>query len=572
MSRSQQAGAARWLGLAAAAALAGCAGQTPAAQPASAPSASQKAAAAAAAQNLDGLLTQSWQSAGVTPSPPADDGEFLRRVTLDLIGRVPTLGETDGFLADTAPDKRARLVDRLLASPAFGENWADLTQALLFGGQPDRKIEKDDPRSFFVTALNENWHYDRFVTDLLTASGPLRDYPAGAFLVARAKAGGGPEAAAGAVARIFMGLQIQCAQCHDHPYDKRWKQTDFYGLVGYFARTKARRDKGMNGGTVMGESKMMAATYELFDQPRGEAKMRAPGASKEVVIKPRFLGRVLEEPAGESRRQTLARAVVASDLFAKTLAGRIWAQLFGAGPVDPWDDLGAENDPKHPALLGTLADDFRKSGHDVKALLREIVLCTAYARSSAPAAAGQDDQGAAVRAFARARVRPLAPEQLFRSLLVATGADEIVRDRQRRRDRSDRDGEGPGDPADDDDKAMRLVERTLREYQFTFEDDEMADADFDGTLPQALLLLNGELTNNGTRAEQAGVLSSILAASRDPGARIERLFLAAYARRPTPDELALFRAQVKAAGPAARKSYEDAFFALLTSTEAVTNH
>jgi hypothetical protein len=315
----------------------------------------------------------------------------------------------------------------------------------------------------------------------------------------------------------------------------------------------------------------MGPTYELFDQNRGEAKMHAPGATKDVVIKPKFLGRSLPEPAGEPRRQTLARAVVGSDLFAKAMVARTWAQLFGAGLMDPWDDLGAEGDAKHPPLLVALADDFRHSGFDIKALLRQLVLSTAYARSSAPPAAGQDDGGAAVRAFARARVRPLAPEQLFRSLLVATGADEIVRDRQRRRDRSDRDGEGPGDPADDEDKAQRLIERTLREYRFTFDDDEMADADFDGTLPQALLLLNGEFTNNSTRAEQAGVLGTILAETRDPAARIERLFLAAYTRRPTPDELSLFRASIKPGG-AARKSYEDAFFALLTSTEAVTNH
>jgi hypothetical protein len=563
----------------------GCAGRTPAQASGAqaAPASRDPAAVKVAGDKLDALIDESWRAAGVIPAPPAGDGEYLRRVTLDLVGRVPTLNEATTFLADNGPDKRARLVDRLLASPGFGEHWADLTETLLFGGEPDRKIERDDPRAFFVTAFNENWRYDRITTDILTATGTLRDNPAGAFLVAREKGGGGPEAAAGSVARIFLGLQIQCAQCHDHPYDKRWKQTDFYGLVGYFARTKTRREKGdakAKSAAAMPEATSgmmnvgmmtMGPTYELFDQNRGEAKMHAPGATKDVVIKPKFLGRSLPEPAGEPRRQTLARAVVGSDLFAKAMVARTWAQLFGAGLMDPWDDLGAEGDAKHPPLLVALADDFRHSGFDIKALLRQLVLSTAYARSSAPPAAGQDDGGAAVRAFARARVRPLAPEQLFRSLLVATGADEIVRDRQRRRDRSDRDGEGPGDPADDEDKAQRLIERTLREYRFTFDDDEMADADFDGTLPQALLLLNGEFTNNSTRAEQAGVLGTILAETRDPAARIERLFLAAYTRRPTPDELSLFRASIKPGG-AARKSYEDAFFALLTSTEAVTNH
>src|SRR5205085_11878797 len=157
---------------------------------------------------------------------------------------------------------------------------ADLTETLLFGGEPDRKIERDDPRGFFVTAFNENWRYDRITTDILTATGTLRDNPAGAFLVAREKGGGGPEAAAGATARIVRGLQIQCAQCHDHPYDKRWKQTDFYGLVGYFARTKTRREKGdakaksaaampeATSGMMNAAMMTMGPTYELFDQNR----------------------------------------------------------------------------------------------------------------------------------------------------------------------------------------------------------------------------------------------------------------------------------------------------------------
>jgi Protein of unknown function (DUF1549)/Protein of unknown function (DUF1553) len=536
--------------------LSGCAARSrpPAAgSPAEAPAPAANHGAAA----LDAAILAAWKTAGVTPAPIADDGEFLRRVTLDLAGRVPTLAEVRDFTQDRRPEKRAALVDRLLGSPGFGEHFADLTETLLYGGKADRRIEKDDPRSFLVGAFNDNWPYDRLTTALVATTGTVRDNGAAAFLAARIRGGGGPEAAAGAVARIFLGLQIQCAQCHDHPYDKRWRQVDFHHFAAYFARTRARRDKG--------DGMMEGKTFELRDLPRGEAKMQAPGTTEPVPVQPLFLGRPIATVAGESRRQTVARAIVGSDLFAKAMVGRTWAQLFGAGLVDPWDDLGGENDPKHPALLNLLAQDFRASGFDTKALVRRIVLSTAYARGSAPPV--PDDGGAAVRAFARARVRPLAPEQLFRSLLIATGADEMVRERQRRRARPDDLGDVP-----ETDRAMRLVDRTLREYRFTFEDDEMADADFDGTLPQVLLLFNGEFTNNGTRAGEAGVLASILARSGRTEDRITEMFLAAYARPPSAEEVKLFRAAIEAAPGGARKGFEDAFFALLTSTEMTTNH
>jgi hypothetical protein len=518
--------------------------------------AADKAAAPAA---LDELLVGSWLKDDLKISPPATDGEFLRRASLDLIGRVPTLPETRAFLTDTAPDRRARLVDRLLASPEYAEHFADVYAELLWrtdGSKRQSKIDRQDPRSWLVTAFNENRPYDRLVWDLLTASGDVRENGAVAFIAARARGGGGPEALAGASARLFLGLQIQCAQCHDHPYDTRWKQEDFYGLVGYFARTRVRRDTSMMNPLEMGG--MLPAgrvSFMVLDQRRGEARMRAPRSESEVVVQPRFLGRTPPGHGDDGRRQILARAVIESDLFAKAMVARTWAQLFGHAMVDPWDDLGAEHDPRHPPLLVRLAADFRNSGYDIKSLLRKMVLSPAYARSSIRPDGIADDGGAAVRAFARARVRPLSSQQLFRSLVTATGADQMVRRRNQ-------------------DRADRQIERALREYRFTFDDDEMADADsFDGSMPQALLLLNGELTNGGTRAGEDGVLDGILRRSRDPAERLRDMFLAVYTRPPTAEEAAWLLPQLtEGARKQGRQAWEDAFFALLISSESVTNH
>jgi hypothetical protein len=551
-----------------------------------APTADQQKAAA----NLAGLISDHWRKAGVTPAPPASDGEYLRRVSLDLIGRIPTLAETRAYLADANPDKRRQLIDRLLASPEFAEHWADVYSDLLWKVEGAKRMDRYDPRSFLVTAFNENWRYDRLVEAVLTASGDVRENGAVAFVAVRARGGGGPEAVAGAAARLFLGLNIQCAQCHDHPYDTRWKQQDFYGLVAYFARTKVKREKGapdmdmamdmdMAAGMPAGK---MPVSFSVFDQRRGEARMRAPRSEQEVVVKPRFLGRetpftplppgtVEDRPQrrfrfaaqfndrNENRRLAFARAVVASDLFPKAMVARTWAQLLGADMADPWDDLGAENDPRHPVMLNRLAGDFRASGFDVKQLVRQLVLSPAYDRG-APV-----DSGAGAHAFAAARVRPLAPAQLFRTLITATGADDIVRHRQRR-------GQEQG-PVEGKDRADRLMAQGLKEYRFTFEDDEMADADFDGSMPQALLLLNGELTNSGSRAVDGGVLGGILASTRSPAERLEQMFLAVYSRPPSPEEKDLFLPTLMTPQAARdRRAYEDLYFALITSTESVTNH
>jgi hypothetical protein len=511
---------------------------------------------------VDPLLEALWREAGVTPAPAADDGTFLRRVSLDLIGRIPTLAEARAFLGDPVPDRRARLVDRLLGSRAFAEHWGSVYADLLFG--TDRRAEKlekqADPQRWLVTAFEENRRYDEVVRALITATGDLQDNGAVAFVAARARGGGGPEAVTGAAARLFLGLQIQCAQCHDHPYDKRYKQEDFYGLVAYFSRTKARAEKGAEpppammmegqGQTEVAPAKRPKAqrTVVLADIKRGEARMRRPGSEEDQLVSPRFLGRSVNERPGETRRQALARAILGSDLFPKAMVARTWAQLFGTGLVDPWDDLGGEQDPRHPPLLVELARDFAASGYDVKRLLRAIVLSAAYARGSG----GEDASALAV--FAQAGVRPLAPEPLFRSLVTVTGADGM---QLRRRD---------------PEQVEKRLGQAFREYRFTFGDDEMAEANrFDGSVPQALLLLNGELTNGATRAVEGGVLARILAEKSDPAARLDDLFLAVYTRLPTAEERAPLLDHLRRQRNA-RAAYEDLFFALVTSTEAITNH
>jgi len=478
--------------------------------------------------DLDRLMEEMWREAGVVPAPMAADGEWLRRVTLDLVGRVPTLAEVDCFAADASPTRRAQAVDRLLASADYAAWWADVALDL-YVARPFRKpgIDKQlEPRGYFVAAFRDNVRYDRMVTELLTFSGELAPGSPGVFVASHLRAGG-PETLASATARVFLGVQLSCAQCHDHPTDPRYKQDDFYGLVAYFAQTRFKQDGGLR----------------ILPRPRGAAGFKRPGTGEEVVAEPRFLGRPLPPVGAESLRDTAARAIVTSDLFAKAAVSRTWAQLFGQGIVEPWDDLGGEGDSKHPPLLGRLADDFRAGGFDFKRLLKLLVLSRAYGLSSSSGGAQ-----AAAATFARAPVRRLLPEQLFRSLRVATGTDRL-------------------DPAAAD-KADKKLRRLLREFEYTFGDDEMAEVSaFAGNVPQALLLWNGDVTNQGARARPGSTLAAILASTPEPARRLERMFLATYARPPTAAEAVRFVATLTT--PAA---YEDLYFALLTSTEMLTNH
>ena len=400
--------------------------------------------------------------------------------------------EVRAFLADRRPDKRAKLVDRLLASREFGEHWADRYANLLWHEEVKHANRDNDPRAWFVQAFNENVSYDRIAGVILAGRGDVRERGALTFITSRLAAAG-PEGLTASVARVFLGLQIQCAQCHDHPYDTRWKKEDFWGLVAYFAGARVRQDETMMGRTL------------VVTEEAGTARMPVAGYESGVAVSPRFLGYRPRERTVESLRRTFVRAMLQSDLFPKTMVARTWSQLFGHGLCEPWDDLGGEDDPRHPELLVKLAEDFRAAGFDTKRLVRQIALSTAYARGAAPPPGAPDDpqkKEAAIRAFARAGVRALSPEQLFRTLVVMTGADRWAKKKEKDR-RAHAEAAGRG----------------MREFRFAFDDDEMGEVTtFDGSVPQALMLMNGELTNEGARAEPDGVLGGILRARDAPPA------------------------------------------------------
>lgn len=304
---------------------------------------------------IDELSAAKWKKLGIRPSPPADDGQFLRRVTIDLCGRLPTIDETRSFLADSSPDKRTRLVDRLLDSADYAAYFA-----LRWG-----TILRNSGRAGGNGVAFHNWlrdqiarnrPYDEFVRAIVAVSGePAEAPPVNRYWQMRDNL---VHTATSDTAQVFLGIRLQCAQCDHHPYEK-WSQDDYYGLAGFFMRLAT---KGSAQPFIL---------YSASDVKRAE---RDPRDGR--LPEPRLLGgEAVKVSAEVDPRQTLVDWMVrpGNPLFAKAFVNRLWGHLFGRGLVDPIDDMRLTNPPSNPELLDALARDFVDHKYDVKHILRTIV-------------------------------------------------------------------------------------------------------------------------------------------------------------------------------------------------------
>jgi hypothetical protein len=335
----------------------------------------------ALAKRIDALLTQEHQVHKIQVAPPAADAEFLRRAYLDLTGRIPQVSDVRAFLADQAPDKRARLIAALLDDPRHALHFANLWRALLIpetAASAQARTFQPGFEAWLRQRFRANVAYDRMVRELLTvpiatdgqaAESVFRDFEKPNALAFFAVKEARPENLAGATTRLFLGVQLECAQCHDHPFAK-WSRKQFWNQAAFFAGIERQ------GKTVF------APLVEVVD--RRDVTLPS-GVSKTTALlldgtKPNFL-------AGTSSRVALADWVTAADnpYFARATVNRVWSQLFGVGLVDPVDNFHDENKPSHPELLDELARKFAEAKFDLNYLLSAICLTDAYQRSSAHA-------------------------------------------------------------------------------------------------------------------------------------------------------------------------------------------
>ncbi len=387
---------------------------------------------------IDEQVKAVWTREKVKPAALADDAEFLRRVYLDLTGIIPTYEEAKAFLDDQSPDKRAKLIDQLLDHPRYAVHQADVWDLVLFTRNPSGYETYNRPtfQKWLTEQFAKNTPYDQWVADILKAEGTTVDNGPPWFFAQYSRQ---PEDAAEKITQTFLGIQLQCARCHDHPFEN-WKQTEFYGMAAFLARLEVVQfDKKNNELKAMIGEKNTGEV--LFTGP---ASMQTPGKKGEP-IKPKFLqGAALEEPAPAkdqkdersfpsgkvpakpafSRKDKLAEWITAREnpYFARAVANRIWAQFMGRGIVHPVDNMSESNQPSHPELLDAAAKQLANHGFDLKWYIRELCNSQTYQVTSIG-----DGEDARPRWFERARVRPLSAEELLESWRVATGYDNVAR-------------------------------------------------------------------------------------------------------------------------------------------------
>ncbi len=358
----------------------------------------------ASANIIDSKAAAKWRALGLAPSPACTDAEFLRRAMLDAIGTTPTPDEVEDFLADRDHAKRSKLVDRLLARPEYVDYWT-LKWGDILRVNSD-KLGAQGMLAFNLwlrTAFRANRPVNRMVEELVTAQGSIfSNGPANYFRVAT-----NPTDLAETTAQVFMGVRLQCARCHHHPFEA-YGQDDYYGLAAYFARIRSKRSEefGLFGGDQV---IYVAKSGEVY-QPRTGKKMA-----------PRPLG---GEPSDDprDRRRALAKWLTVDNprWLARNVVNRYWGYLLGKGLVNPIDDLRETNPASNPELLDALADAFVKSGYDLKALLRLILTSRLYQLSAHPTAASRRDD----RFFTHHAIKRLTAEQLLDAIDAATGTFE----------------------------------------------------------------------------------------------------------------------------------------------------
>ena len=473
----------------------------------------------------------------LTPSGLCDDATFLRRAALDITGELPPAAEVEKFLADPDAGKRVRLVDELLNRKEFAELWVMKWAELLEIRSHDNAVYPKAALVYFEWLRNQmlaGVPLDQIVRSLITASGSTLRDPAANYYQMEPDT----QKLAENTAQVFMGMRIQCAQCHNHPFD-RWTLNDYYGFDAFFAQI------GRKPGDDPREN-------IIFDRSDGKVKHPVTGA----VMRPKFLGGdVPEIKPGESRREVLARWLTSpqNPYFARNIANIVWAHFLGRGIIEPVDDVRISNPPSNPELLDALAAKLVDYQYDFKKLVRDICTSRTYQLDTRPNDSNVTDE----RNFAKASIRRIRAEVLLDCISEVTETQDKF----------------PGLPRGAN--AVEIPDGNTSDYFLTtFGRASRAtvcscEAKVDPNLSQALHLLNGDTIQD--KIEQGGVVKSLLKRGETPDQIIGDLYLRCLSRAPTTNETAKLKSFFKK-DAAAEPVLNDVFWSLLNAKEFVFNH
>lgn len=520
-------------------------------------------------KEINKWVRMTWTDYEIRPSKPATDGEWCRRLFLDVIGRTPTVKELDEFVSSKSKTKRRDLVRSLLYGPEYTEdyarNWTTIWTNILIGrsGGTERNtmISRDGMQKYLRDTFARNKPYDEMVSELVTATGSTspgaEDFNGATnFLVMKVNEEKATLATA-ATAKTFLGLQVQCTQCHDHPFNE-WKQAKFWQMNAFFRQARAQRmgqrNAGMGGRLVdtdfRGEDQQGAKEASIYYELRN--------AELEVAFPTFVTGEEASSRSGVvdevNRREELAKMMLESEFLERTIANRYWAHFLGYGFTKPIDDLGPHNPASHPELLDYLGGQVRENSFNLKELITWIVMSDPYSLSSKMNETNKIDDPllGELPKFSHFYLRGMRAEELYESLVAATRAAQ----------------QSGSYEAQERDKA-----RWLGQFVTAFGNDEGEETTtFNGTIPQALMMFNGDLIRKATNKDKGGLLWQVANSKMENRERIDYLFRAALARNATDKEyeaagqLLLYN---KGDGMAA---VQDIWWAVLNSNEFIINH
>lgn len=497
------------------------------------------------------------------PAPRSSDDEFLRRVYLNITGIIPSTEETRAFLADKAADKREKLVDKLLGSDNYARHMTNVFDILLMDRRPDKHVKRPEWRDFLHKSFAENKPYDLFVREILSADGTdPKTRPAAKFFLDR---DGEPNVLTKDISRLFLGMNLHCAQCHDHPLVNAYKQDHYYGVLAFLNRSYLFADKGTKM-SVYAEKGEGDVSFQSVFVPKVTKSTGPRLPDGKMLEEPKFdKGQEYVKPVGKgergipkfSRRAQLGEQLTSKDnpRFARATVNRFWFFLMGRGIIDPVEYDHDANPPSHPELLKMLSEEFVAGKHDVKALIRAIVLSDTYQRSSEAPKGKEYDP----KLFAVAPLKALTPEQFAWSLLQATGM--IAAERKAQPKATDAAiytkmtglatpivnlfGSQPGDPA--------------------------FNQDFEATLDQTLFLSNGP-TLRDWLTPRPGSLIDRVNAQKDGNLVAEELYLSILSRMPSAAERKEVADYLERRSANRLPALQDLAWALITSAEFRFNH
>jgi len=506
---------------------------------------------------IDEEIQSRWSELGIEPSERADDAEWMRRVYLDIAGRVPTIREAETFLGNRREQKRETLIDELLSDSGYVRNLTTKWTNLLIGRSPNSRVNRGALEKFLRLSFAGNRPWNEIVFELISAEGSNVENGATNFLIAHLNNDATPATAV--CSRLFLGRQVHCNQCHNNPFDDS-KQVAFWELNSFFQQTtsvsRQRRDP------VTGQ--VLGSFTELVTQDAGGPTYFETQSGLMRVAYPRFNHQDVDPGVETNRRRELARLMTSGEQpqLAAAFVNRMWEHFFGIGFTRSVDDMGPHSPASHPELLGGLSEQFIQSGYDIKQLVRWMCRSQAYQLSSRISKSNERDDPSQsdLPAFSRMSVRTMTAEQTYDSLLTATKAHLVG--------------------AVDWTEAEKNRQQWLQQFVVTFQTDENDESmAFEGSIGNALSLMNGPLIEKALETSAGSFLGEVV---RQKGTEVEKirlLCLATLSRSPSPAEITSMKKLLRPAVLSSRQgkdllveSYQDLFWALLNSNEFASIH